>query len=65
MPKLKKKKNGGYIIHASGDNNPVNTFQVTDQGAEIVLSSGRDLEEFSPTNSSSSCTTSATSPPKE
>lgn len=48
MPKLKRKKNGDYIIHKSGDTHPVNTFQVTDEGAEIVLSSGRDLRESFP-----------------
>lgn len=48
MPKLKQRNDGGYFIHTSGDNNPVNTFQVTDGGAEIVLSGGRDLGEFFP-----------------
>lgn len=48
MPKLKRRKDGGYFIHAAGDNNPVNTFQVTDEGAEIVKSSGRALDEFFP-----------------
>ena len=48
MPKLKRRKDGGYFIHAAGNNNPVNTFQVTDRGAEIVKSSGRALDEFFP-----------------
>lgn len=48
MPKLKQRNDGGYFIHTSGDNNPVNTFQVTDAGAEIVLSGGRNLGEFFP-----------------
>jgi len=48
MPKLKRRKDGGYFIHAAGDNNPVNTFQVTDRGAKIVKSSGRALDEFFP-----------------
>ncbi|TKR27992.1 hypothetical protein [Natronomonas salsuginis] len=48
MPKLKRRKDGGYYLHASGDENPINTFQVTDRGAEIVKSSGRELGEFFP-----------------
>jgi len=48
VPKLKRRKDGGYYLHASGDENPINTFQVTDRGAEIVKSSGRELGEFFP-----------------
>lgn len=48
MPKLKQRKDGGYFIHKPGDANPVNTFQVTDEGAEIALSSGCELEESFP-----------------
>lgn len=48
MPTLKQKKNGDYIVHKSGDTHPVNTFQATDEAAEIVRSSGRELEEFFP-----------------
>lgn len=48
MPTLKQKKNGDHIIHKSGDTHPVNTFQVTDDGAEIVKTSGTELEEYFP-----------------
>jgi hypothetical protein len=48
MPTLKRRNDGGYYIHAAGHNNPVNTFQVTHEGAEIVMSSGRGLEDFFP-----------------
>ncbi|MUV56104.1 hypothetical protein [Halogeometricum sp. CBA1124] len=48
MPKLKRRKDGGYFIHMSGDVNSINTFQVTDRGAEIVKSSGKELGEYFP-----------------
>lgn len=48
MPTLKQRKDGGYFIHKPGDTNSVNTFQVTDEGAEIVKSSGRELGESFP-----------------
>jgi hypothetical protein len=48
VPKFKCRNDGGYYIHTSGDNNPVNTFQLTDRGAEIIKSSGRELGEFFP-----------------
>lgn len=48
MPNLKQRKDGGYYIHTPGDQNPVNTFQTTDRGAEIVKSSGRELSEYFP-----------------
>jgi hypothetical protein len=48
VPKFKCRNNGGYYIHTSGDDNPVNTYQLTDRGAEIIKSSGRELGEFFP-----------------
>ncbi|MFC6939136.1 hypothetical protein ACFQE8_04050 [Salinirubellus sp. GCM10025818] len=48
MPTLKRRKDGGHYIHTAGTSNPVNTFQVTREGAEIVMSSGRSIEDFFP-----------------
>jgi len=48
VPKFKCRNDGGYYIHTSGDDNPVNTFQLTDRGAKIIKSSGRELGEFFP-----------------
>lgn len=48
VPSLKQRKDGGYYIHTPGDENPVNTFQTTNRGAELVKSSGRDLGEYFP-----------------
>lgn len=48
MPKFKCRRDGGYYVLTSGDDNPVNTFQLTDYGAEIIKSSGRELSESFP-----------------
>ena len=48
MPTFKQRKDGGYFIHKPGDSHPINTFQLTDQGANIVKSSGCELDESFP-----------------
>lgn len=48
MPRLKRRKDGGYFVHAPGEDNPVNTFQISDRGVDIVKRSGRGIEEYFP-----------------
>lgn len=46
VPKLKRRNDGGYYIHTAGDTNPVNTFQVTSQGVNIIRSSGCQIGDY-------------------
>lgn len=46
MPTFKQKKSGDYYIHAPGDQNPVNTFQVVGHGKRIIKEAGIDIGEY-------------------
>jgi len=48
MSTFRQRKDGGYFIRKPGDTHPINTFQLTDEGAGIVRSSGCQLGESFP-----------------